>query len=300
MTSDTFFTQSPEWHWLVVLYFFLGGIAGGSYFLAALMDLFGHRRDLPLVRTGYYVAFIAVLFCPILLVADLSRPERFWHMLLQNHTLAPAFKFWSPISVGSWGLFLFGGFATLSLIGAMAEDGRLPLRGLVFLRRSPLRQVIAAVGALTGFFVAGYTGVLLDVTNRVLWGDTPLLGLLFLTSAASTAASLLLLLGSRRRAATRGSLRRLSTMELLCAGLELLVLVVLVLTVAVAGAGVVWLSWWGLLLLLGVVGLGILAPMLLHWSPRLLGGLTMPASALMALAGGFILRAVVVLSAQAV
>ena len=43
--SDTFFTAPPNWSWLVILYFFLGGIAGGSYFIAALLDLFGDVRD---------------------------------------------------------------------------------------------------------------------------------------------------------------------------------------------------------------------------------------------------------------
>ena len=43
--SDTYTTASPEWHWLVILYFFFGGIAGGSYALAALIYLFGAPDD---------------------------------------------------------------------------------------------------------------------------------------------------------------------------------------------------------------------------------------------------------------
>src|SRR5437870_5741238 len=53
---DTFFTAAPHWRWLIVLYFFIGGMAGGSFALAALLDLFGKPQDRPLVRTGYYVA----------------------------------------------------------------------------------------------------------------------------------------------------------------------------------------------------------------------------------------------------
>ena len=63
MPSDTFVTASPEWGWLVILYFFFGGIAGGSYALAALIHLFGAPEDRPLARIGYYVAFPAVLLC---------------------------------------------------------------------------------------------------------------------------------------------------------------------------------------------------------------------------------------------
>ena len=30
--SSTYFTVSPEWGWLITLYFFFGGLAGGAYF----------------------------------------------------------------------------------------------------------------------------------------------------------------------------------------------------------------------------------------------------------------------------
>ena len=36
--SDTFFTAPPHWQWLVILYFFFGGLAGGSYLIAVVAD----------------------------------------------------------------------------------------------------------------------------------------------------------------------------------------------------------------------------------------------------------------------
>ena len=53
------------------------------------------------------------------------------------------------------------------------------------------------LGGLAGFFIAGYTGVLLAVTNRPIWSDTPLLGMLFVVSAASTSTALMMLLAHR-------------------------------------------------------------------------------------------------------
>ena len=82
--SDTYATASPEWHWLVILYFFFGGIAGGSYALAALITMFGAPADRSLARIGYSIAFPAVLLCGPLLILDLTRPERFWHMVIQS------------------------------------------------------------------------------------------------------------------------------------------------------------------------------------------------------------------------
>src|SRR5256885_13348738 len=87
--SSTFFTATPHWRWLIVAYFFLGGLAGGSYFLATVMDFFGKREDRPLVRLAYLIAFPAVCVCGLLLTADLGRPERFWHMLVQAQTFRP-------------------------------------------------------------------------------------------------------------------------------------------------------------------------------------------------------------------
>jgi formate-dependent nitrite reductase membrane component NrfD len=38
---STLFTAPPGWHWLIAWYFFVGGLAGGCYFLAALIDFVG-------------------------------------------------------------------------------------------------------------------------------------------------------------------------------------------------------------------------------------------------------------------
>src|SRR5262245_35422450 len=67
---STLFTTPPEWRWLIVAYFFLGGIAGGSYFIAVLIDLFGDPRDRPLARLGYLAAFPLVVVCGLLLILD--------------------------------------------------------------------------------------------------------------------------------------------------------------------------------------------------------------------------------------
>ena len=37
--GDGRIVASPEWGWWVVLYFFFGGIAAGSYFIATLIEL---------------------------------------------------------------------------------------------------------------------------------------------------------------------------------------------------------------------------------------------------------------------
>ena len=98
-------------------------------------------------------------------------------MLIASNTYRPMFKYWSPMSIGSWALTIFGIFAFVSFLGALADAERLPWPAWRKVHPpSLLGRCIAVIGGIFGFYVAGYTGVLLAVTNRPIWSDTPLLG----------------------------------------------------------------------------------------------------------------------------
>lgn len=296
--SSTFFSAPPEWGWYIVWYFFFGGLAGGCYFIAALLDLFGRPEDRGLARLGYYIALPCILISAILLILDLGQSLRFWHMLLQSNTYRIMFKPWSPMSVGSWSLLIFGIFSLLSFLGALAEDGRLQKPQAKRLRPpGALGSIIALVGALCGFFVAGYTGVLLGVTNRPIWSDTSLLGMLFVVSAASISAALMILLAhkSDRSAASINSLHRL---DMWVVALEFIVLIAVMISLGPVFRA--WLSAWGALLLLGVIVVGMLIPWALYLRRESLGGRNVAMAAVLVLVGGFILRLVIVFSAQRV
>jgi protein NrfD len=306
--SSTFFTTPPHWRWWIILYFFFGGLAAGSYFLAAMIDIFGRHEDRPLARLGYYLALPLVALCGLLLIVDLSRPLRFWHMLIERNTFGPMFKSWSPMSVGSWALLLFGLFAFLSFAGALAEDdgtrarwkilrnARLPWQALGRLRApSPLGRLIAVLGGLAGFYIASYTGVLLAVTNRPIWADTTLLGMLFVVSAASTSAALLVLL-AYRFGWNMPAVHNLDRMDSWVIALEFIVLIALMVSLGPVRSA--WLNAWGLLLLIGVVIPGLAIPLLAAFLPRRVR-LHTTTVAMLVLIGGFLLRVVVVLSSEA-
>jgi formate-dependent nitrite reductase membrane component NrfD len=294
---DTFFTSPPDWRWWIIFYFFIGGIAGGSFFLASVLHLLGRPADRPLVRLGYYVAFIGAVVSGLLLIVDLHRPLRFWHMLIESNTGNAMFKPWSPMSMGSWGLLLFGLFAALAALSAAREEERVRW-GPAFVVSSGFRNVVAIIGGLFGFFLAGYTGVLLSVSNRPVWADSPMLGMLFLFSAASSAAATLLLLARRRDIVDAVSLGRLAEFDKWALVLELTAIVVFLITLGAAAR--VFLSVWGAVLLLGVVGLGIVLPLAtgLGWVKR--WTITPSAAAGMVLLGGFLLRVVTLLSSEQV
>jgi len=293
--SDTFFSVAPHWTWLIILYFFVGGIAGGGSLLAAIVDWFGAPEDRPVARTGYNVAAVGAIISGALLTIDLGRPLRFWHMLFQSANFPTLmFKGWSPISFGAWAILLFGLFSVLAALGGMAEEGRLhspALRAVGGAVRGTLAKVVGGVAGLLGLFIAGYTGVLLSVTNRPIWADGPWLGALFLASGVSTGAAALILLAPGR-GATEQSLARLSAFDTKALVVELLVLVLFVASLGAVNR--VWLSFWGLVLLVGV-GFGILAPLRMHAQRRSLAG-----AARLVLLGGFLLRLATIFASEGI
>jgi protein NrfD len=293
--SDTFFTVKPEWDWLVVFYFFVGGLAGGASFLAAMMDLLGTTDDRPVARVGHLLAAPLMALGGLLLLIDLKRPERFWHMFIQSETGWPMFKSWSPISFGAWFVGIYSVFAGIVFIGVLAEIGILP-RGLRnFHLGSGFGEFLTAMSGLFGVLVAGYTGVLLATTNRPLWSDTVLIGLLFLLSGVSAAAGAMILLTWRR--SHPGTIHWLSRMDAWSSLFELAIMALIAFTIG----SVVWEVFdngWGIALVIGVILAGILMPLFLHWRPRFLGSLSLPSAAALVIVGSFILRAVVVMASE--
>jgi len=229
------FVKAPQWEWYILAYFFLGGLTGGMYALATMLRLWGSPRDEAAARVGFLWAFPLLVLCPIFLTVDLGQPLRFWHMLIDITPGAGgiAFKYWSPMSVGSWVLLIYGVFSFVSFLEVLALDGRL---------RSPLGRALSGsggrafnvIGALLGAFVAAYTGVLLSVSNQPIWSDTWALGGLFLASGLSGSAALLAWLIQSRHGAEVTEARLLRA-ERYFALLELALIVVFFLNLAAAG-----------------------------------------------------------------
>jgi formate-dependent nitrite reductase membrane component NrfD len=169
--------KKPEWKWYVPAYFFLGGMAGGAYITAAIVDLCGKEEDRALVRAGRYLQLAALAPCPALLIADLHRPER-WHHMMR------VFRPRSMMNQGSWGLTIFGLFSPTAALLQLVEDIA-PPRQWVRLLTAPMRA-FCWLGILPAAYVASYTGVLLSATNVPLWAAARYtLGPLFFTSGLS-------------------------------------------------------------------------------------------------------------------
>ena len=291
------FVAPPRWEWYIVWYFFLGGIAGGTYALGALLRLVGGARDEGLARLAFLLSFPALVLCPILLTLDLGRPARFWHMLIDARTGIPTLKYWSPMSMGAWTLLIFGIFSAWSFVEALVLDGRLrqPLaRRVASALRGGFGRLVMIVGACFGLFIAGYTGVLLAVSNQPVWSDTWTLGGLFLASALSTAVAVIGL-GAWCRGDAPGSAPKLAAADRHFLVLELVLLALFFVTLGPLAARVVRGGWAGLWL---VVLIGTLLPLGLSFRRASESRLVPALASLLVLIGSFALRAVVVLAAQ--
>jgi formate-dependent nitrite reductase membrane component NrfD len=298
------FVRAPQWTWYILFYFFFAGLCGGCYALATLLRLVGDQRDEPAARLGFYASFAALVFCPILLTADLGASwSKFWHMLI-NVTPGDtglAFKYWSPMSVGAWALFILGLFVTVSVLEAYVLDRRKraqPLGGVA-------GRAFNIVGGILALFFASYTGVLLSVSNQPIWSDTWMLGALFLASGLSGSAALMALL-MRYRPDAAVTLDRILEAEAYFSILELVVLVLFFITIIAAGTAGRTLP----LFLLWLIAVGGIAASLLsaRGHLRLLPGgrsaviaratTNVLAVAIPVLVGVLALRAAVIFSAQ--
>jgi formate-dependent nitrite reductase membrane component NrfD len=318
LASFDHFAGAPEWTWYILFYFFLAGLAGGSYFLATFLRYWGEPADEPVARLGFYVPFPATLIGLLLLTLDLKKPLRFWHMLVNTtpEEFGLNFNSRTPMSVGVWVLLVGSVFAFVSFLYALARDGRLRFgaaRRLAALLDGGAGKVWNVIGTILYLFIAGYTGVLIAVSNQPVWSDSWALGGLFLASGLAGSAALLLLL-SRYRRGTEASRGVLLVAERLFTALELLLVVVVALTLIDDGAlgkafGFPWILLWLVALagmLPGLVGLA--ADGLRASEGRPAGGgavasermrlWTLAAVPWLVLAGVLALRAAVIFSAQ--
>lgn len=258
-------SQAPHWEWyFVAMYFFIGGVSAGAYFIGSLIELLGYGKHRDVSKIAYTIAFPLICITPLLLIADLGRPERFWHLFISNGPGSVYMNPTSPLSVGTWALLVYSGMSFLSFLNVLVEDGKLASPGLKkaheLFSRIP-HKVYAAIGSFFGFFVAGYTGVLVNTTARPLWAGTdPWLGPIFVVSAASTGAAAIALAMARRRIMSPDAALRLETFERPMMIAELAIIIAML---AVAGRYALPLvtGFSGVLFLGGAVVLGLLVPL---------------------------------------
>jgi len=287
--------HGPHWKWLVIGYFYLGGISGGSAVIAAVARLFGGKSGAHVVRIARYVSFLSLVPCPVLLILDLGRPARFWHMLR-------AFRPSSPMSMGTWGLTAFGLVSVVATGLQLMDDLSLRRGHRPGAARRVAGDVLGLLGALSGFFVAGYTGVLLAATAVPLWSKrSALLGPLFLTSAMTSGAAAVSATASASQSKEGDADARLRALETLSTLAEGSLLVMWIIALGPTAKPIAE-GRLGALVRHGAVGAGMVLPLtvsaLEHHLPRRMRRPATLVRAGLTLAGVFAVRYAVVMGGR--
>jgi formate-dependent nitrite reductase membrane component NrfD len=265
------FVLPPNWTWFILLYFFLAGLSGGAFVIGTMLRLFGTAADWVASRLAFLISFPLLVLCPVLLTIDLGKPLDFWHMLVDTGPGGGlSFKPWSPMSLGAWGLLLFGIFSFVMFLVALGDGNYVRSTALERISRLPVSlagMIFMVIGSILGIFIAAYTGVLLAVSNQPVWSDTWSLGALFLASGLSGAAATIMLFTHRHREAVVSHSKLVEAdryfiiLELVLIVLFLIGLGGLISTVLHGGWIILWL----------VVLIGTLIPLAMHWRPEMLG-----------------------------
>ncbi len=180
------------WHWQIPLYLFLGGLAAGIMFFAALFVIRGKEEQ---YRATVKVAPMIVPFLLVLglfaLFLDLKHKLYFWQ-------LYTVIRLQSPMSWGAWTLMIITPLAFIWAAIHLKDvfprwDWKYQwLRNLeaFFLK---YKKVLAWLIAVYSVILGVYTGILFSAFNaRPLW-NTSILGPLFLVSGMSTGAAIIIL-----------------------------------------------------------------------------------------------------------
>lgn len=251
--------KRPTWEWHIAVYFLLEGISSGAALIASVADVFGDERYRGLVRTGHYVSFATLLPCPPLLIADLGRPDKFYHMLR-------IFKPTSPMNLGAWALTTYAPPVGLLAARQLAEDLALRRPALKRFARLVPRRLLSVGGVPAAATMASYPGVLLSTTSNPLWSQSRWLGALFAASSLNTGAAAISLVLALSEGDNRLALDRLHKIERLASVCEGAALAGYLVTTGKAAKPLLK-GRHGWQLMLGAVGIGLVLPQLIPTRP---------------------------------
>jgi formate-dependent nitrite reductase membrane component NrfD len=180
------------WHWPISVYLFLGGLAAGLLFFAALFTVLKKDGEVPAtVKYAVIMAPIALVLGLLALFYDLTHKFYFWQ-------LYTTVRIESPMSWGAWVLLIITPLSMLWVFSYWKEifpkmDMKFgflkKFQSFLVKNRMNMAYLLIPLSIVLGI----YTGILLSAFNaRPLWNNA-ILGPLFLVSGLSTAAATIIL-----------------------------------------------------------------------------------------------------------
>lgn len=98
-----------SWGLYIANFTFAVGVAAGGVMMVIPAYLYHNKKMHDVVIVGELLAIAAIAVCLMFVVADLGRPERFWHLI-------PGFgRFNFPMSMLTWDVIVLNGYLLLNL-----------------------------------------------------------------------------------------------------------------------------------------------------------------------------------------
>jgi formate-dependent nitrite reductase membrane component NrfD len=286
------------WGWEIPVYLFLGGLVAGMMVISGYFLFSGRWRN---TRSACYVLpglSLVLLSAGLLaLFLDLEHKPFAWRLYTTFEPL-------SPMSWGAWILVLvYPALAANLLLRVPAPlRRRAPALGELsdrLVERPAALRWIGAINMILGGLLGVYTGVLLSALGaRPLW-NSALLGPLFLVSGLSAAAAFVHLIA--RDVAERELLAKADNGFLLAELVFLALFLIGLLTASGAharAADLLLSGPFGALFWVGVVGLGIVVPLVVQLLAVEHRVAHTPVAPLLVIGGGLVLRFVIVQAGQ--
>ena len=102
-------TDHVSWGLYIANFTFMVGVAAGGVMMVIPAYLYHDRKMHDVVILGELLAVSAIVMCLMFVVADLGRPDRFWHLI-------PGLgRFNFPISMLTWDVIVLNGYLLLNL-----------------------------------------------------------------------------------------------------------------------------------------------------------------------------------------
>ena len=211
--------QLHVWHWEIPTYLFLGGLAAGLMFFAALYTIRNKENKYKTaVQIAPMLAPIALMLGLVALFLDLHHKLYFWR-------LYTTIRLESPMSWGAWTLMVV---TPISMIWtAMHIKEVFPrwnwkfdvIEELIeFFKKN--KKTIAWIMLISSAILGIYTGILFSAFNaRPLW-NTSILGPLFLASGLSAGAAVVIWMSKNH-----AERKRFAQLDLMIIGIELFLII---------------------------------------------------------------------------
>ena len=160
-----------DWSWLIAVYLFLGGVAGGAYTIGAINSFIGSHLGLS-TTVGLWISFPAIIIGTLFLIVDLGSPSRAFLAGMKPGT--------SWIARGTW---IIAAFIVLSFVHLILHQFTTFGESA---NGSTVMNIIAICGIAFAVGTMAYTGILLGASKGIPFWRSGIVPVVFIISAMVT------------------------------------------------------------------------------------------------------------------